>query len=140
MNSGPPSSHKSYPMGGQGPEKWPKPWQAILLFDFYLLAILVLAGRLATCLHEIVGHGLTAVMFGGRVNGVHVSLFGGGWTDYQFDREIGVTARFLVSFGGIFVNFLFTNSCKMTHITTFKTFTFFSGTLQQIIVPSVTAK
>ena len=106
MNCGPRSSHKGYLMSGQGPAKGPQPWQAILLFDLYLLAILILAGRLATGLHEVVGHGLTAVIFGGRVTGVHISLFGGGWTNYQFDREIGVTARFLVSFGGIFVNFL----------------------------------
>ena len=106
MNCGPRSSHKGYLMGGKGPAKGLRPWQALLLFDFYLLAILILAGRLATGLHEIVGHGLAAVIFGGRVNGVHISLFGGGWTSYQFDREIGVTARFLVSFAGIFVNFL----------------------------------
>ena len=93
-------------MGGPGREKRPTSWRAILLFDFYLLALLILAARLATCLHEIVGHGLTALIFGGRVSGIYISLFGGGWTTYQFDREIGLSARFLVSLGGILVNFL----------------------------------
>jgi hypothetical protein len=46
------------------------------------------------------------VIFGGRVSGIYVSLFGGGWTTYQFDREIGLSARFLISFGGILVNLL----------------------------------
>ena len=87
-----------------GKEIGPAAWRKILLYDVYLLVLLILAARLATCLHEIVGHGLTAVIFGGRVNGIHISLFGGGWTYYHFDQEIGPMARFLVAFGGILVN------------------------------------
>ncbi len=93
-------------MDGRDANLGPVSWREILLFDFYLLAILILAARLATCLHEIVGHGLPAAILGGRVNGINISLFGGGWTAYEFDREIGLAARFVVSFGGILVNFL----------------------------------
>ncbi len=89
-----------------GREKWPAAWHEILSYDVYLLALLILATRMAACLHEIVGHGLTTAIFGGRVNGIHISLFGGGWSYYQFDREIGSIARFVVAFGGILVNLL----------------------------------
>ena len=99
-------SNESSTTEGPDRETWPASWREILIFDSYLLVLLILAGRLATCLHEIVGHGLTAVIFGGRVNGIQISLFGGGWTYYQFDREIALSARFLVAFGGILVNVL----------------------------------
>jgi hypothetical protein len=99
-------SNQYHTAGARGKETWPASWREILIFDFYLLALLILAARLATCLHEIVGHGLTAVLFGGRINGINISLFGGGWTYYQFDREIGLIARLLVAFGGILVNVL----------------------------------
>jgi hypothetical protein len=101
------NSNESPTTDEPGRETWPASWREILIFDFYLLALLILAARLATCLHEIVGHGLTVVIFGGRVNGIHISLFGGGWTYYQFDREIALIARFLAAFGGILVNVLF---------------------------------
>jgi hypothetical protein len=106
MSFRPLNKNESLTVSEPGREIWPGDWREILIYDVYLLALLILAARLATCLHEIVGHGLTAVIFGGRVNGIHISLFGGGWTYYQFDREIGLTARFLVAFGGILVNVL----------------------------------
>ena len=78
----------------------------LFLFDLFLLAILILATRLATFLHELMGHALMAATFGGEVNGVRVSLFGGGEAYYHLKTQSGLYVRFLVAFGGILVNML----------------------------------
>ena len=78
----------------------------LLLFDLFLLAILILATRLATFLHELMGHALMAATFGGEVNGVRVTLFGGGEAYYHLKMQSGLSVRFLVAFGGIIVNML----------------------------------
>jgi hypothetical protein len=82
------------------------PWRYLLLFDLFLFALLVLSTRLATLLHELLGHGLTAAALGGAVRGIRVSLFGGGNAYYQFHAELDPTALFAVSFGGILINLL----------------------------------
>ena len=78
----------------------------LLLFDIFLLAILILATRLATFLHELMGHALMVMSFGGHVNGIRVSLFGGGHVYYNLLAESDLIAHFLVAFSGIFVNIL----------------------------------
>jgi hypothetical protein len=78
----------------------------LFLFNLFLLAILILATRLATFLHELMGHALMAATFGGEVNGVRVSLFGGGKAYYHLKMQSGLYIRFLVAFGGILVNML----------------------------------
>jgi hypothetical protein len=78
----------------------------LFLFNLFLLAILILATRLATFLHELMGHALMAVIFGGDVNGVRVSLFGGGRVYYNLNAQSGLYVHFLVAFGGIIVNIL----------------------------------
>lgn len=78
----------------------------LLLLDLFLLAALILATRLATFLHEVIGHGLFAAAFRGEVSGIRVSLFGGGHTYYHFNAELGLTESFLVAFGGILINLL----------------------------------
>jgi hypothetical protein len=75
---------------------------AVLLF-----CLLVLATRLATLLHEALGHAATAAVLGADVTGVSVSLFGGGCTDYAFpDPAPGAPARALAALGGIGINLL----------------------------------
>ena len=81
-------------------------WSSLLLFNLFLLAIMILATRLATFLHELIGHALLALTFGGNVSGIRVSLFGGGRVFYQLEAGSGLLVRPLVAFGGIFINIL----------------------------------
>jgi hypothetical protein len=82
-------------------------WRQILFFDLFLLSLLILSTRLATFLHESMGHALSAVLFGGRVDGIRLSLFGGGNTFHHFDASLTPPATFLVAFSGILVNLIF---------------------------------
>ena len=82
------------------------PWPYLLILDLFLLAALIVATRLATFLHEVIGHGLFAAAFKGEVSGIRVSLFGGGHAYYHFNRELGLTGSFLVAMGGILINLL----------------------------------
>lgn len=81
-------------------------WRSLLIFDLFLLALLILASRLATFLHELFGHAFLASTFGGQVNGIKVTLFGGGHVYYHFETGPGLDLRFLLAFGGIIVNVL----------------------------------
>ena len=81
-------------------------WGSLLLFDLFLIAVLILATRFTTFLHELIGHAFVAGGFGARVNGVQVSLFGGGRVHYHFGGDPGLIVRFLIAFGGIIVNIL----------------------------------
>jgi hypothetical protein len=78
----------------------------LLLFDLLLLAFLILGTRLATVLHEILGHALTVLASGGWVNAVHVSLLGGGRVLHDLPEGAGTSVRFLVACSGIAVNLL----------------------------------
>lgn len=72
----------------------------IILFDTIILALLVIGTRLATVLHEILGHGLMAIIYGGKFNGFYITYFGGGFA-YTEGGE-----SFLSIFGGILLNLL----------------------------------
>ncbi|MFH0844471.1 MAG: hypothetical protein V1930_03275 [Pseudomonadota bacterium] len=76
----------------------------LLLVDLFLLGNLILATRMATFLHEVLGHGLMAVALGGRVDGIQVSLFGGGHAQYLLEADSGLSVRFLAALGGILIN------------------------------------
>ena len=78
-------------------------WRKILLIDFLLIALLILATRFATFLHEVFGHALVAVIVGGEVHRITVSLFGGGkvWADLGHCNSL---ALFFFCLSGIFVN------------------------------------
>ncbi|MFH1491107.1 MAG: M50 family metallopeptidase [Pseudomonadota bacterium] len=81
------------------------PWHELLFYNLFLLSLMILATRLATCLHEFLGHAFMALAFDGEVKGIRISLFGGGRTYYGLE-EPGLPVRFLVSFGGIAVNWV----------------------------------
>jgi hypothetical protein len=81
-------------------------FRAFVLMDLLFLAVLILSTRLATFLHEAVGHAATALLTGGTVQGIRLTLFGGGHAYYDLPDTAGVFARFLVSFSGIAVNLL----------------------------------
>ena len=80
------------------------PWKRLLWFDLLLLAFLILGTRLATLLHEVLGHALTAVLSGGDVTSVRISLLGGGRVTHHLPELVGVPVRFLVAWAGIGVN------------------------------------
>src|SRR5688572_22178894 len=51
-------------------------------------------------LHEFVGHGLAAMLFGGKITGYWLFLFAGGRVSYQIP-DIGVGPRLVINLGGI---------------------------------------
>ncbi|MEW5803244.1 MAG: M50 family metallopeptidase [bacterium] len=67
-------------------------------------SMLILATRLGTFLHEFAGHGLLAMLFGGRFESFRLTLFAGG--DAQFSGHFGKTATIVISLGGILVNLI----------------------------------
>ena len=87
------------------------PWKKIILIDFLLIALLILATRFATFLHEVFGHAFVALIVGGEVHGIKVSLFGGGMVWADMGNCPGSTL-FLYCLAGIFVN-LFTGALPM---------------------------
>jgi len=80
--------------------------QFLLLHDLFLFALLILATRLAAFLHEVMGHALFAVLTGGGVRAVRLSLLGGGRVYYDPGAGPEISSAFLVAFGGILVNVL----------------------------------
>jgi hypothetical protein len=89
---------------------------AILLFSF-----LILSTRLATFLHEVIGHGLITVLLGGKCHGIHISPWGGGYANCELKAEAGISFHFLHNFGGIILNltsglisFFISHKSKMT--------------------------
>src|ERR1700738_2191259 len=84
--------------------KRPARWRQILAFDVFLLAVAIIAGRLATVLHEVVGHGLVAAAFGANVRGFDLTLLGGGLAHYAFPSSVGAVGRASASAGGVVIN------------------------------------
>ncbi len=82
------------------------PWKRLLWFDLLLFAFLILGTRLATVLHEVLGHGLAAVLAGGDIASVQISLLGGGRVVHHLPETAGGFARFAVACSGIAVNLL----------------------------------
>ncbi|MEW6669298.1 MAG: hypothetical protein AB1512_29150 [Thermodesulfobacteriota bacterium] len=82
-------------------------WRVLLLFDLFLLALLILSTRLATFLHEAAGHAAAAALFGGQIRGVRLSLFGGGHAYSHFETALPLPGIFLVPFSGVLINLIF---------------------------------
>lgn len=81
-------------------------WGSLLRFDLMLLAFLVLGTRLATLVHEFLGHAFFVLVFGGRVNGIRISLLGGGYVYHDLPEGSGIAVRVLVAWAGIALNVL----------------------------------
>ena len=77
----------------------------LLFFNLLTLSLLILSTRLATVLHEAAGHALVALLSGGKVFSISVSLFGGGFTRASLGNNVPL-ARFLFSLSGIVINIL----------------------------------
>ncbi len=81
------------------------PIKEILLFNLLLISFLILTSRLATFLHEVFGHALVAVLSGGTVSAITVSLFGGGYTTAGTGSH-HIVVSFIFSLSGILLNLL----------------------------------
>jgi hypothetical protein len=79
------------------------PGRKILVIDFLMIALFILATRFATFLHEVLGHAFVALIVGGDVHRIKVSLFGGGmvWSDLGNNHS---PTLFIYCLAGIFVN------------------------------------
>src|SRR5215470_1087740 len=76
-------------------------WPAAVARLTALLACVALAtGRLGLIAHELVGHGGTAVVLGGRILEVKLFWFAGGLIRYDMDNP-SLAAELAVSMGGI---------------------------------------
>jgi hypothetical protein len=75
-------------------------WGAVLRLASVLAGIGLTTSRLGLIVHELGGHGATAVAFGGEITDFRLFWFAGGWIRYDFTdptREALVT----ISLGGI---------------------------------------
>lgn len=84
----------------------PLPWGTLLRFDLMLLALLILGTRVATGVHEFLGHAVVVLLSGGRVNAVRISLLGGGHVYHDLPDGSGLPVRFMVAWAGIALNML----------------------------------
>ncbi len=82
----------------------------ILIYNLSLVSIIVLASRLITAIHEILGHGAAAVAYGFRVSVIHISLFGGGKVVSNFNHP-EPWANFIYGMAGIIVNIVAGGLC-----------------------------
>jgi hypothetical protein len=82
------------------------PIQKYLLLTILLFSFLIISSRLATLLHEGIGHWLVGILFDGDCRGIYVSTWGGGYADCDLEKTSGIIPHLLYGFGGIIVNLL----------------------------------
>lgn len=80
----------------------------VLILNLALLAIMILASRLALVIHEVGGHALPAKVLGARTVEVRLSPLGGGYVSPTFpaSRPPSPTGAAIFSLGGIALNLL----------------------------------
>ena len=80
----------------------------ILILDVALLALMILASRLALVIHEGGGHALPATLLGARKVSIRLSPLGGGFVsvDYPAGRPPSRTGIAIFDLGGIALNLL----------------------------------
>ena len=76
---------------------WPG---AVARLTVLLVCVVLATGRLGLIAHELVGHGGTAVVLGGRIFEVKLFWFAGGFIRYDMD-DPPLAAQLAVSLGGI---------------------------------------
>jgi hypothetical protein len=76
--------------------------QELLIWILLSEAMLIVSTRLGAFLHEFVGHGLAALLFGGRFEAFSLTLFAGG--EARFSGDFSEIGRLLVYLGGMAVN------------------------------------
>gem|GEM_PF-1458643 len=75
---------------------------ATLRLAAWALAVSLVISRLGLIVHELGGHGLAAIVAGGRVGEVHLYVFGGGWIGYR-EAHWSAATSLAVSLAGIAV-------------------------------------
>jgi len=79
----------------------------VVLLDLALLAIIILASRLALVIHELGGHALPARALGATRIQIHLSPLGGGYVEWTFPPgRPSLVGKLLISLGGIALNLL----------------------------------
>jgi len=78
----------------------------VWLLDVALLALMILASRLALVLHEVGGHAVPAKALGATALEVRLSPLGGGCVSPTFPRPVGPTGTVIFDLGGIAINLL----------------------------------
>jgi len=77
-----------------------------LLLDLALLALMILASRLALVLHEVGGHAVPAKILGATALEVRLSPLGGGYVSPTFPKPVGTAGTVVFDLGGIAINLL----------------------------------
>ncbi len=82
-----------------------KTLKTIILLNLMLTSFLVLSTRIATFLHEVFGHTFIALISGGSVYRIKISMFGGGrvWADLT---KTNIVILFLFCLSGIMINII----------------------------------
>lgn len=78
----------------------------LIVLDLALLAIVVLASRLALVVHEVGGHAIPAKALGAERVDVRLSTLGGGFVTPHFATEPGPAGKAVFCLGGIALNLL----------------------------------
>lgn len=78
----------------------------LVLLDLALLAIMVLASRLALVIHEVGGHAIPAKLMGATRVDIRLSTLGGGFVTPHFTARPGNFGTFVFCLGGIALNLL----------------------------------
>ena len=81
-------------------------WKRLLLLDLALLALMILASRLALVLHEVGGHAVPAKVLGAREIEIRLSPLGGGYVSPTFPRPVGTAGKLVFDLGGITINLI----------------------------------
>lgn len=76
----------------------------LILYIFLLTSTIIVTSRIATFLHEVGGHALTAICYGESIDTISISLFGGGYVNVSLSNIESTSAHILFSLSGIIVN------------------------------------
>lgn len=80
--------------------------EEVMRLTGFLLAIALATSRFGLLGHELVGHGGTALLVGGRVTDVQLFWFAGGWISYQFPSPPSTAALLAIAMGGVAIEAL----------------------------------
>ena len=78
----------------------------LFFVDIALLALMILASRLALVIHEVGGHAVPAKVLGAKRVEVRLSPLGGGYVSPTFPRKVGTMGTVLFDLGGIALNLI----------------------------------
>ncbi len=77
-----------------------RPWSAFVRIVVLVASVVVLTSRTTLLIHEFVGHGAAAMLFGGRITGWYLFLFAGGRVSYDVE-VLNPGPRLVITLGGI---------------------------------------